>query len=359
MISNKSILIISPQNWNFLKVSKHYYAQYLALNNKVYFLNPIKNGFFNVEFEKINDKLNVITLKIPFANFLKFKLKYIFSFIINIYIYFNLNKIDIIWNFDNTQQFYLYNINKPQLLIFHPVDATCNINYNIGLKPQIIFSVSELILNNQNVNCYKYFINHGLSEDFINIAHENIKNKILVSSVYKVGYSGNLDIGVLNKEILLNIIKQHENITFYLIGPFNKNSKFYNSLINCTNVVFTGKLNQNDLINILNKMDLLILNYINDKKMYLSDNSHKILEYLSTGKIILSSNIKFYENRPDLIIQAQSDEEWIDFFNKIIKNPKNYNDIDTNKQKIDFAIKNSYINHLKEISLILSKLNLI
>lgn len=358
MITNKTILIISPQNWNFLKISKHYYAEYLSYHNKVYFLNPITNGFFNIQSEKINDNLNVITFKIPFAHLLKFKLKYFFSVLVNFFISSVLKKIDVIWNFDNTQQFYLLKILKPKLIIFHPVDATSNVRYKYGLKPHIILSVSELILNNQKIDRYKYLINHGLSEEFISKARENLNNKIIVNSINKVAYSGNLDISVLNKNVLLSIINLHKNITFYLIGPINERSDFYKKLSSYSNVVLTGKVNQKELNKLLNEMDMLILNYKNDNQ-YQCDNSHKILEYLSTGKIILSSKIKFYENKTDLIIQAKNDEEWINLFNDIVKNPLNYNNFEANRNKLEFAISNSYQNHLNKISSILKEHNLI
>ena len=61
---NKTILLISPETWGPVKVSKHHYANYLAKANQVYFFNPslpakIRFGKFKVQFENLqNWKLN-------------------------------------------------------------------------------------------------------------------------------------------------------------------------------------------------------------------------------------------------------------------------------------------------------------
>ena len=40
-LSDKNILIISPDLWTELYVSKHHYARYLSKNNTVWFLNAL------------------------------------------------------------------------------------------------------------------------------------------------------------------------------------------------------------------------------------------------------------------------------------------------------------------------------
>jgi hypothetical protein len=41
VLKNKTILVISPNNWGTMHISKHHYAIELArLGNSVYFLNP-------------------------------------------------------------------------------------------------------------------------------------------------------------------------------------------------------------------------------------------------------------------------------------------------------------------------------
>lgn len=43
--NNKTILIISPEPWGKMMISKHHYALELAkLGNEVYFLNPPNNN---------------------------------------------------------------------------------------------------------------------------------------------------------------------------------------------------------------------------------------------------------------------------------------------------------------------------
>lgn len=42
-LTNKNILIISPDKWSELYISKHHYARYLSKNNTIWFLNAIGN----------------------------------------------------------------------------------------------------------------------------------------------------------------------------------------------------------------------------------------------------------------------------------------------------------------------------
>lgn len=356
MLTNKVILIISPQEWNSIKISKHYYAKELSnLNNKVYFLNPIKTGLFS-NIRNVDKNIWVIDFKLPIPYVFKFKFRPIYDFILTNYFSFFLNKKkilpQIIWDFDNTHQFNNYLIFKGAVKIFHPVDALCIDSKKINKKPDIIFSVSTLILNKININVPKYFINHGLSNTFLKRAYKNLEENIFVKSIKNIGYSGNLNITALNYKLFESIVEKYNQINFHFIGPYDNTTKLYSILKKYTNTHFTGNLFDNDLVEKLNQMDILFYNYISNNKNYFSDNSHKILEYLSTGKIIIGNKLLVYENS-DLILQSNNDKEFIEQLNEIIKNPTNFNSIDLNKKKIQFAISNSYYNQVKKIEKIL------
>ncbi|GIU70052.1 MAG: hypothetical protein KatS3mg002_1288 [Candidatus Woesearchaeota archaeon] len=132
------------------------------------------------------------------------------------------------------------------------------------------------------------------------------KNNLLqyknIDKVKSVGYSGNLNSNLFDLNPVEEVIIKYPDLKFYFIGPFNNQSDVYNKLKQYPNCYFIGKLDELPLIKKLNEMDLLIYNYKPDNKIYYADNSHKILEYLSTGKIILGSNLLAYQNS-DLVIQ--------------------------------------------------------
>ena len=361
MLKNKKILIISPQDWDSIKLSKHHYALTLSkLNNCVYFLNPIKSGVYS----KItkNKEVNVIDFKIPLPYFFKFKFKYLFNLILSQYFKFWIKikkiKFDIIWDFDNTSQFNNYSIFKNAVKIWHPVDPT-KITFTNKKKPDIIFSISKLILESQKIECPKYFINHGLADIFVNQAVKNLENFQQIDKIQKVGYCGNLDIKNLNREILIKLTNKYPQITFYFIGPYFNSGNLYKNLQDKPNVIFTGSLYNSELVQKINQMDLLLYNYISDNQSYFGDNSHKILEYLSTGKIILGTQLLAYKELTDLVIQVNTDNEFISKFDEIVNDTSKFYNKDIYKRKIKFAIANSYENHIVNIEKILIQNNLI
>lgn len=354
MITHKTILIISPQEWNSIKVSKHHYAEELAnLNNKVYFINPIKSGikFFSIT---QHNKIKIVNIFVPLPYSFKFKIPFLFEFFQNLIVQILLKlhhlKTDIVWDFDNTHQFKSYKIFKSKINIYHPVDATYQNNLNIkNKKPDIVFSVSPLILNKQQFNCPKFFVNHGLSHKFIIQAKKNLFNYYPINKIKNVGYSGNLDSKLINITLFEKAIKNYKQINFWFIGPFTKNCKLVNHLNNFSNCYFTGSLDEDNLIKKLNEMDMLIYYYKSDNDTYLSDNSHKVLEYLSTGKIILGNQLLAYQNN-NLLIQASNNIEWLNLFNEIVNNTSKFIDEAKYKERIEFAISHSYKNQLNKIS---------
>lgn len=361
MLKNKTILIISPQNWDSIKLSKHHYALTLSkLNNCVYFLNPIKSGFYS----KItkNEGVNVIDFKIPLPYFLKFKFNYLFNQLLsqyfNIWIKIKNLKFDIIWDFDNTLQFNNYSIFKNAIKIWHPVDPA-KLNFTNHKNPDIIFSVSKLILDSQKIDCPKYFINHGLADIFVRQAIKNLENFQTIAKIQKVGYCGNLDIKNLNSDILIKLINKYPHINFYFIGPYSNSGNLYKILKDKPNVIFTGTLYNSELVQKINQMDVLLYNYINDYKSYFGDNSHKVVEYLSTGKIILGTELLAYKDKHDLIIQVNNDDEFISKFDEIVNNTHKFYNKDIYSRKIKFAIANSYENHIINIEKILIQNKLI
>jgi len=103
-LTDKNILIVSPEPWDHIFVSKHHYATHLAKRgNQVYFLNP-PTGVFKLQ---QTDYQCVET--IDYKGFLP-GLKYFPSFIIRWLtrrVFDQLEQLsgvefDIIWSFDNS-----------------------------------------------------------------------------------------------------------------------------------------------------------------------------------------------------------------------------------------------------------------
>jgi uncharacterized membrane protein YgaE (UPF0421/DUF939 family) len=77
-----------------------------------------------------------------------------------------------------------------------------------------------------------------------------------------------------------------------------------------------------------------------------------VMEYLSTGKVIISNNITTYSHRPDLVrmIQSRENNEALPaLFKETITNLHIYNTAAAQLVRIDYARENTYSRQLDRI----------
>lgn len=373
VLNGKVILLVSSEVWSKIHRSKHHYAMTLAeLGNEVFFLNPVafnlKKGEVRIEPSGVNDNLHIVTYRPFFPWIIKFHLKWLYRVLIRIQIGKILKKIgkriDIVWDMSCS---YLYNdlsIFRAGVKIFHPVDR---IGPDVSRKKaDIFFSVSPLIISNYKAEGVpKYLINHGLSLAFEPVASESFLKVDYRTKKIQVGYIGTLLIPSFDRELFKKIVLDHSQIDFVLIGPYGneytgvKNEyseddiQFIDFLKKSPNIVLKGILSSDEIAGEINKYDAFLLCYKNHEH-YQSDNSHKILEYLSTGKVIISNEILFYKDSG--LIEFATRETPLDVvFNKVINNIDYYNSEELAIRRKAFARSNSYVIHVKRIEELLGK----
>jgi hypothetical protein len=376
ILTNKTILIISPQEWDFIHISKHYYAIELCKqNNIVYFLNPPSNTN-RITIKKIDDfpNLYLIEYKLNCPLWLRFKLRFIFDLYIKTIVSNILSllpkKPDILWCFD-PNLFTDLKIFKAKITIYHPVDL---IQYSYQIKPalkaDIIFSVSNTFLKKfKELKQPSIFINHGLNDTYKELAEKNlIQESVKTSNKIKVGYWGNLLIASVHHDLFIKIINENQQIEFNFWGPY-KPDKFSTDITTLTfidfleqssNVILHGKKHPKAIVEEIAQIEIFIMLYKYNEAIYDCSNSHKILEYLSTGKVIVSNYIELYSSYQDLICMPSNNDnfEIPSIFNKVLHNLNYYNNESFRKRRIEIALKNTYENQLIRIDKKLSELKL-
>ena len=374
-LKNKTILLISPQSWGDMYISKHHYAIELSMmGNRVYFLNPPdENCLDEIEIRQINPNFPLlfgIEHRINFPYKLKFHAISVFHFLMKSHVKKILKKInnhiDIVWSFDlgNLYPFKLFP--KVNLKLFHPVDEPLNNTaLNAAKGSDIIFSVTNEILKKYNaLSIPSYFINHGLSNSFT-IVDPIIKN---VSSCIQVGISGNLTRKDIDRNILLKIIRSNPDINFNFWGNYsltnsnlmaasdNETEEFLKALKVESNVHLHGVVHPVKLSQDFKNIDVFLICYDNIKDQSKGTNYHKVLEMLSSGKVIISNNISTYEGKDNLIemvTEKQSNIRLPELFQKVINNLIKYNSYELQKERIKFAHDNTYKKQIERIEEIL------
>lgn len=378
-LKNKTILIVAQEDWGDMYISKHHYANELArVENTVYFINgpdqvnKLKLGEIKTSSFGINN-LFLVEHRFFYPYIIKFKLPWLHRFLVKIHIN-NIvkkikKKIDIVWSFDLSNTMPLRCFPENCIKVFMPVDEPLQ---DVAIKSaqgaDILFSVTNEILKKYNrYSVPKFFINHGVSEKFINdeITQEN-------NNPIRVGLSGNILRPDIDHATLSAIIRSNSNVQFDVWGTINpslsnlisvrdaqgKSLQFIGLLSELDNVVLHGQVTPSQLANEIKQVDGFLICYDIKKDQSKGTNYHKILEYLATGKVIISNNITTYKNYTGLIEMAdsrKSNEELPELFSKVVNNIAYYNSTGLQKKRIEFAKEFTYSKQIQKIDRLINK----
>jgi len=355
-LNKKRILVISPEPWDHIPVSKHHYSKELAnLDNEVYFLNPPSQSN-KVTRAPDNENINVVDYKgIPGLNRLPSVLRNFLNKILLRRI-FRLagGEFDVVWTFDPFR-FQELNLFKTSAKIYHAVDIHRSpLERQLTNSCHLILSVSEMILARFNgVNTPTVKINHGLAQHFL--SEIKTDNTTSWNKRLKVGYVGNLDNWCIDKRTLLTIVNNHPEVDFHFIGPFKKDSVLGWELKTTAHASLIGKVSSSTLPKYLNQCDLFLMCYDGSSKE-VNSNHHKIMEYLATGKPVVMNYTDEYNDKRDMVIMADDNRELPMLFSKVIRQIEDFNAIEVKAKRIAFAESNSYRNHVIHIDDILAKI---
>jgi len=370
MLRNKTVFLLSPDKWGKIHVSKHNYAKALTeRNNRVYYFNPIDSqlpaGSIVVEDTEI-EHLKQVSFNPRFPLWLKFKMPALFYWLMNIVARNLLKKLkvkpDIIWDFNVYPVFADLRVFNAKVRVLHAVDSSSR-----GVVPHrnadVAFSVSPQILKTiDKSDLPKYFINHGLAPHFLKdniVTCNKDKNKI------DIAYVGNLLIHSLDYRILYEVVAQHPDVTFHLIGPYEKDSPSHSpdlqegracieKLKQLGNARLYGPKSNAEVKQIIQTMDGFIICY-KETNLYHCDNSHKILELFSTGKVVITNPILVYENSD--LIEVNRDgtvDGFLQTFRGVIHNLEYHNSSSKCMKRRRFAEDNIYPKQLDKIEEVLA-----
>lgn len=376
-LSGKKILIISPQAWDKVRVSKHHYAISLAENgNTVYFLDPPTDSVngITVTGTGING-LSVLRYRPFFPVSIRFRFGAAFRMLMRIQskkIVDHLGGVDIVWCFDPNLYADLGKFKAP-VKIFHPVDVFTHAHARrVAASADVIFSVSPTILEAfRDSGKPRYFINHGLGKDFVAAALKEDKSHVIKGDL-QVGYIGNLLIPYMDRSLFRKVIEDCPEVRFHLIGPYGNGQsslgdgdkeamEFIAFLKSCPNVILYGPLGSAELSSRLLEMDAFIICYSDKYPGYDLSNSHKILEYLSTGRPVITTPILAYMDKQNIVTMpvGLDSEQYPSFFVEAIRNAPALTDPSLQEKRKQYALSNTYAHQLQRIEDILSDLKLL
>lgn len=370
LLRNKVILVLSPQAWGKMHVSKHHYSLALAENgNTVYFLNPpdqnntLPLGRIEVKRGE-REGLFLIYHRLFYPYVLKFKWRKAFHFLMRFHLRRVVRKIgkhiDVIWSFDLEHLYPMDFFSKQPVRIFHPVDEPLTPHAIAAAKgADIIFSVTKEILEKyRHLQIPGIFVNHGIAREFCE-SRESVP-----LDGRNAGFAGNLLRKDIDRETLLQIIEENPDITFHFWGSYVSSDTniggnndvatrdFIRKLQLHAHVKLHGVIAPGILAEKIHVMDAFLICYDIQKDQSKGTNYHKVMEFLSTGKVIISNNITTYAAYPGLLAMSASrdnNRELPALFREVMANLDVYNSHEQQVQRRSFALENTYQHQLGKI----------
>lgn len=353
MSNKKNILIISPESWSHIYVSKHHYASELnRRGHNVYFLNPpdphkCKELFLH----KPDDAESITVIDYPrqirglrlLPSFIRTYLNRVFLNKLERLIK---CKIDVIWNFENSRFFDMQFAGK-RLKIYHQVDLNQIFNLReAASSADICFCTTDLIKEQilpYNDKVYK--IHHGTANDALAYKYST---KGARNEPIQAVYIGNMDMAFMDRELLKSLIYSFPDVQFRLVGPYNVDGETYQSLKSFQNIEWLGKQPATNIPSYLDAADVLLVLY---SENYHKDQAspHKFMEYFASGRVIVATYTDEYKDKRRLLVMCDHQEEYLSLFGKVINDIEHFNCTEKQQERKAFAKDNSYSNQVDKI----------
>lgn len=352
-ITGKNILLISPEPWSHIKVSKHHYATHLALRgNRVFYLNP--PGEQEGISESTFDGVFVVNYRgfIPGLRFLptfiqRWEMRRVFQKLQSICGV----RFDVVWSFDNSVFFDLSAL-PVSLTISHVMDLNQDFQTaKTAATAHFCFCPSQPIMDRlRRYNPRVYKINHGYCETFSN---EQTALPAMQGFRATVVYAGNLSIPYIDWPLLNELVSAHSDVFFRFIGPFDIADVRIDRFSKLRNVEFAGRVETDVLFMHYRSADILLVAYQEEFQRGQAANTHKMMEYLASGRVIVATFTPEYEDQLPLVVMSEKNRELPGLFRHVVDKLDYYNSPELARRRREVAADNSYHKQLDRIEKIL------
>lgn len=314
----KRILLISPEPWDGLHMSKHHFAQGAAeAGGQVFFLDPPCAG------NALRTQRRGDVTVVQYAHWFR-GVNRLPAFIGRWYYQHLLRRLeracgghfDIIWCFDTSRMQRFPETHAVRLL--HLVDQNIlGQGHGLMRSADLILASSAIVQRDvQRVSSVPvHIIGHALDERWT-----KQPTRDLPATPSDVVYAGQLNTRLHDWEGFLAIASAHPQRTFTFIGPYSLDldEPAFRTLLTLPNVRFTGLMDKDALVDRLQAADLLLFGFRTDRHAEQCSNPHKVLEYLSTGVPMVGSWTMHYASDADLFRMAALGEPLLHAFDEVV-----------------------------------------
>jgi hypothetical protein len=305
LTSMPQALIISPQPWAGFQVSKHHYARALAAAGwEVIFVDPPttlgRAGAMQLTKTEVPGLRN-LRYQTWFPYRVKFYARRLFDWcmahqarrIAQV-----VGPLDLVWDFDNAYQFRSLRPFGAKSSLFHLVD---NVGASrLGNKDaDHVFYLHESFCRNAGIIPKPdHLIGHGLGRAHADLARSPVATPD-TERPKQVGFVGNLCAGWMDWDALERMTTAHPDVTFTFWGPVLHPAPPPLARLQArANTRFLGLTPPDQIAQAGAWIDVWIVPYNLAQIKAAPINSHKILEYLSTGKAVVMDWLEAWVDNP-------------------------------------------------------------
>jgi glycosyltransferase involved in cell wall biosynthesis len=345
------ILLVSPQPWDHLQISKHHYAISLGLKNTVFFLSPpeLRLGLGAIE-RRATQAIGVeeVRWRPRVPPLMRFHAPNFYRAMICM----DARRlarhlggdIDIVWCFD-VNTFPNLRAFGAHRTIFHPVDPLSSkrqarvaetADLVLSVSPEILASVTrEVPMTPAEV------IPHGIGPEFMALAVSEIQKYAATSHC---GYFGNLDRSIIDFDLLAAAVKSSPATTFHFWGPASPDGAAMQALGSLANVRLHGAVSKVELARQAASMDAFLLAYREHRIESDLSNSHKILEYFATGRVVVSTYMSCHNSAEDLLVRTPRErpDDFPSLVNSVLRELDLHNSIERMNRRKALASDHGY-----------------
>ncbi len=348
------VLIVSPEPWDSLRVSKHHYATTLAARgSSVFFLNPPDASVDGISIQRVSESPGVSVVSAPRVSpGLRFYPAVLRRWMERRWLS-RLEKaaacrINVIWLFENSR-FYDMRFGGSRLKIYHQVDLNQDFHAKAAAATaDICLCTTDAIARRlRAVRPDVHKVHHGTA--IVDEVPGTLDLRPFQNGGIHATCIGNLDSEYVDIAALANLARTYPHVTFHFVGTCGEASPLRRECGAAANVTWWGKLPYTEIPALTSHSDVLLVAYRSDVFRDQLASPHKFMEYLLSGKAVVCSYTDEYKDKRHLVAMADPGQPLAEAFEHAITDLDHLNAPHRMAERRAFALDHCYENQLARI----------
>lgn len=366
----KRLLLISPQPWEGMQLSKHHYARALAKQgHRVDFVEPPQRAGRPgaVTVTKADDPgIRIVRYRPWFPYRLKFHARALFDAAMRVQARMIARATggapDIVWDFDNAYQFADLRAFGAPVRLFHAVDQIVA-GVSGSKHAQLVVAIDDALIDRLGARDMPHLIvPHGLNPIHLayarRVASGHVGAPRAAGSPVRIGYVGNLLMPALDRDAIMRLVDAHRDATFDFVTPLAPDSlangadaKWLRALAARANCCLHIGRGPGYIVDLADRIDIWLICYDLARDINAGSNSHKMLEYLATGAPVLTSWLRPYVGNALVTMADRGDNSRLpELLSGLIADLAAQSAPERRIERATFAITHDYAHHIGRIS---------